>query len=217
MGRKVLTPPSHSQSSNSLRLLWATDIHAEPSVYGPQTLMFTISTITPLWWWTNKEQGREHDEGWRGSKGDWKGQYWNLRSEKTIVESSLVCPIHLVRCTLSRCNKRTQARAHWGMPYHRHHQHQHTYAWQESLLSQAIQYKDTQSSGNNLILPRDVIGFDRQAEPHGPGCSPRVTNKTDGLVDDTELNMGKLKIRAKTKHGEKQYWTDPKWASNKSY
>lgn len=42
------------------------------------------------------------------------------------------------------------------------HTHAHTPIHRRSLLSQAIQYKDTQSSGNNLILVRDVIGFDRQ-------------------------------------------------------
>lgn len=80
--------------------------------------------------------------------------------------------------------------------------HTHTH---QSLLSQAIQYKDTQSSGNNLILARDVIGFDRRAEPHSPGCSPSVTNKTEGLEDETELNLGELKMRAKKRHGKKQY------------
>lgn len=37
------------------------------------------------------------------------------------------------------------------------------------------------------------------AEPHSPGCSPSVTNKTEGLADETELNLGKLKMGAKNK------------------
>lgn len=35
------------------------------------------------------------------------------------------------------------------------------------------------------------------AEPHSPGCSPSVTNKTGGLEDETELNQAE----AKTRHG----------------
>lgn len=75
----------------------------------------------------------------------------------------------------------------------------HTKMQHQSLLSQAIQYKDTQGSGNNLIRVRDVIGFDRRAELHGPGCSPSVTNKTEGLEDETELNLASLKMRTKNK------------------
>ncbi len=103
-------------------------------------------------------------------------------------------------------NKYTNKHMHMEVHTHRQtHTHTHTYTQHQSLLSQAIQYKDTQSSGNNLILVRDVIGFDRRAEPHSPGCSPSVANKTEGLEDETELNLGKLKMRAKTRHGKKQY------------
>ena len=151
--------------------------------------------------------------GWgRSGRGGIRGQYWNLRSEKTIVVSTLVCPIHLFRGTSSMHSKHTHK--HMCMEAHAD---KHTHTQHQSLLSQAIQYKDTQSSGNNLILARDVIGFDRRAEPHSPGCSPSVTNKTEGLEDETELNLGELKMRAKTRHGKKQYWVDPKQAFNKSY
>ncbi len=77
--------------------------------------------------------------------------------------------------------------------------HNNTHTQHQSLLSQAIQYKDTQSSGNNLILARDVIGFDSRAEPHSPGCSPSVTNKTEGLEDETVLNLDELKNEGKNK------------------
>lgn len=106
--------------------------------------------------------------------------------------------------------------AHTGPPS-QSHTLTHTYArtQHQSFLSQAIQYKDTQSSGNNLILARDVIRFDRRAEPHSPGCSRSVTNKTEGLEDETELNLGELKNEGKkTRHRERQYGTDPKPALN---
>lgn len=67
------------------------------------------------------EGGRRGREGGRG--GDMRGQY--LRSEKTIVVSTLVCPIHLFRGTSPIYNKHTRKHmcmdAHTKTYTHTHH------------------------------------------------------------------------------------------------
>lgn len=100
-GGKLLTPPSCSQPSNSQLLLRATDIHAELSIYGPQTLMLTISTgpsITPLQWRTNREQRGKHwdREGSRqGDRFESKGQErQSLHPVRSVGGSLPVCDTH---------------------------------------------------------------------------------------------------------------------------